>query len=162
MLWAYLFCTVFFDCHPSDTAPLPVCETGLSIVNYVLHWQALSDVYFEDGHGKLSGAVYMAGEEHRQLLNKVYEMFSQTNPLHTSIFPSVGLMERDVVFMTASLLGGLSRILYISEQLVNRLAISTCLVKQCWPDCTLICFVWNLQRCTGRQVLMPFLCHFCQ
>eukprot|EP00884_Botryococcus_braunii_P016941 jgi/Botrbrau1/3930/Bobra.0365s0006.1 len=52
------------------------------------------------------GAVYMAGTEHRRLLNEVYAMFSQTNPLHISVFPSVGVMEREVVSMTASFLGG--------------------------------------------------------
>lgn len=40
------------------------------------------------------------------MLNRVYAQFSVTNPLHPDIFPSVRLMEAEVIAMTASLLGG--------------------------------------------------------
>lgn len=40
------------------------------------------------------------------MLNAVYVQFSLTNPLHPDIFPSVRLMEAEVIAMTASLLGG--------------------------------------------------------
>lgn len=55
--------------------------------------------------GQLSGAVYMP-EAHRQLLNDVYALFSNANPLHADVFPSVRQMEAEVVAMTAGLLGG--------------------------------------------------------
>ena len=54
----------------------------------------------------MSGTLYMAGEEHLELLNGVYSLFSHTNPMHTDVFPSVRQMESEVVAMTASLLGG--------------------------------------------------------
>jgi hypothetical protein len=48
----------------------------------------------------------MSGENHLNLLNEAYAMYALTNPLHGDCFPSVPRMEREVVQMTASLLGG--------------------------------------------------------
>lgn len=45
-------------------------------------------------------------EEHKQLMDDVYCLFSWTNPLHADIFPSVRQMEAEVVAMTASMLHG--------------------------------------------------------
>ena len=68
--------------------------------------QAIGDVKFSEGESRVSGTLYMAGEEHLDLLNRVYSLFSHTNPMHTDVFPSVRQMESEVVAMTASLLGG--------------------------------------------------------
>lgn len=54
----------------------------------------------------LSGSVYMYGGEHKQLLDETFAMYSLTNPLHASAFPSVRQMEAEVIAMTAGLLGG--------------------------------------------------------
>lgn len=71
-----------------------------------LNDRATSDFRFADGESKATGTIYMAGDEHREILNDVYCMFSQSNPLHADLFPSVRRMEAEVVQMVASLLGG--------------------------------------------------------
>ena len=57
---------------------------------------------------RMSGAVYMADQEHFDLLCSIYSSFVHANPLHADAFPSVTRMEAEVVSMTASLLGGCS------------------------------------------------------
>jgi sphinganine-1-phosphate aldolase len=47
-----------------------------------------------------------ADEEHKQLLDEVYCLFSWSNPLHADIFPSVRQMEAEVIAMTAAMLHG--------------------------------------------------------
>ncbi len=68
--------------------------------------QGKRDVVFEEGSSKVSGTLYLMGEEHCRLLNDVYASFSHTNPMHADVFPSVRQMELEVVAMTASMLGG--------------------------------------------------------
>ncbi|KAF6262831.1 PLP-dependent transferase [Scenedesmus sp. NREL 46B-D3] len=58
------------------------------------------------GTNSMSGVVYIKDEEHKQLLDNVYCLFSWTNPLHADIFPSVRQMEAEVVAMTAAMLHG--------------------------------------------------------
>ena len=70
------------------------------------HAQERCDVRIAEGDSRLSGALYLAGAEHCALLNDAYAAFAHTNPMHTSVFPSVRRMEREVVAMTAALLGG--------------------------------------------------------
>ena len=48
----------------------------------------------------------MADVEHFGLLNRVYARFAHSNPLHPDVFPASARMEREVVSMTAALLGG--------------------------------------------------------
>lgn len=55
--------------------------------------------------GFASGAVYHGDPKHIQLLNKVYELFSQSNPLHTDLWPSLQNFEAEIVSMTAKMLG---------------------------------------------------------
>jgi len=59
-----------------------------------------------DRHSRISGTIYMCGAGHLDLLHQAYGMYALTNPLHGDCFPSVPRMEREVVAMTASLLGG--------------------------------------------------------
>ena len=55
--------------------------------------------------GKASGAVYHGGTDHVDFLNQVYALQSQSNPLHTDLWPSGMKFEAEVVAMTAAMLG---------------------------------------------------------
>ena len=55
--------------------------------------------------GYVSGAVYHGDPEHIAFLNEVYGMFSQANPLHSDLWPSVVKYEAEIVAMTAKMLG---------------------------------------------------------
>jgi glutamate/tyrosine decarboxylase-like PLP-dependent enzyme len=56
--------------------------------------------------GYASGAVYHGGREHIELLNQVYALFSQGNPLHADLWPSLTRFEAEVVAMTSAMLHG--------------------------------------------------------
>ncbi len=56
--------------------------------------------------GFASGAVYHGDEEHIAFLSKVYSMFSQANPLHSDLWPSIVKFEAEIVSMTAAMLHG--------------------------------------------------------
>ncbi|HEX6872432.1 MAG TPA: aminotransferase class V-fold PLP-dependent enzyme [Micromonosporaceae bacterium] len=56
--------------------------------------------------GFASGAVYHGGAEHIALLNQVYALFSQANPLHADLWPSVTKFEAEIASMTATMLHG--------------------------------------------------------
>lgn len=55
--------------------------------------------------GFVSGAVYHGDDEHLRFLNEVYAINSQSNPLHSDIWPSTVKYESEVVSMTANMLG---------------------------------------------------------
>ena len=54
--------------------------------------------------GFVSGAVYHGDEDHIDFLNQVYMLNSQSNPLHTDVWPSTTKFEAEVVAMTADML----------------------------------------------------------
>ena len=54
--------------------------------------------------GFVSGAVYHGDDDHIGFLNKVYAINSQSNPLHSDVFPSSAKYESEVVSMTAHML----------------------------------------------------------
>ena len=56
--------------------------------------------------GRASGAVYHGDQDHIDLLNEVYAIHSQSNPLHIDLWPSGMKFEAEVVAMTAAMLGG--------------------------------------------------------
>jgi glutamate/tyrosine decarboxylase-like PLP-dependent enzyme len=56
--------------------------------------------------GYASGAVYSGDPDHTGLLDAVYALYSQTNPLHPDLWPSVTKMEAEVVVMTVAMLNG--------------------------------------------------------
>jgi hypothetical protein len=85
---------------------LPPAGLDVDSVMMELEERAVNDFRYADGESKASGAIYMSGDSHRDLLNDAYCMFSQANPMHTDLFPSVRRMEAEVVSMTANLLGG--------------------------------------------------------
>lgn len=55
--------------------------------------------------GYVSGAVYHGDESHIDFLNQVYAIHSQSNPLHSDLFPSASKYEAEIVSMTAKMLG---------------------------------------------------------
>lgn len=55
--------------------------------------------------GFVSGAVYHGDPEHIAFLNQVYAMASQSNPLHSDLWPSATKFEAEVISMTARMLG---------------------------------------------------------
>ena len=55
--------------------------------------------------GFVSGAVYHGDQEHIAFLNKVYALNSQSNPLHSDLWPSASKFEAEIVSMTARMLG---------------------------------------------------------
>jgi len=55
--------------------------------------------------GFASGAVYHGDAEHIDFLNSVYALNSQSNPLHSDLWPSNAKYESEVVAMAANMLG---------------------------------------------------------
>lgn len=88
----------------STYAAIP--EQPLSRDEIMAEVTALADAEKDDGRqGRASGAVYHGGTEHIDLLNEVYAVHSQSNPLHIDIWPSGMKFEAEVVAMTAAMLG---------------------------------------------------------
>jgi len=56
-------------------------------------------------NGYVSGAVYHGEQGHIDFLNTVYAINSQSNPLHSDIWPSITKFESEIVSMTARMLG---------------------------------------------------------
>jgi len=84
-------------------ASLP--ETGRDKEAIISEMQALcakEESKWKDGF--VSGAVYHGDEDHIDFLNQVYMLNSQSNPLHTDVWPSTTKFEAEVVAMTASML----------------------------------------------------------
>ena len=55
--------------------------------------------------GYVSGAVYHGDPEHISFLNEAYAITSQTNPLHSDLWPSIAKYEAEIISMTANMLG---------------------------------------------------------
>ena len=64
---------------------------------------SLEECRWQEGY--VSGAVYHGDSEHIDFLNRVYALQSQSNPLHTDLFPSASKFESEIVSMTAMMLG---------------------------------------------------------
>jgi sphinganine-1-phosphate aldolase len=56
--------------------------------------------------GRVSGGVYHGDQGHLDFLNTVYALYSQANPLHADVWPSVARFEADIVNYSARLFGG--------------------------------------------------------
>lgn len=56
--------------------------------------------------GRVSGGVYHGDPLHLGFLDQVYALYSQANPLHADVWPSVARFEADIVSFTAKLMGG--------------------------------------------------------
>ena len=86
-------------------AKLP--ETGRPRAEILADMEAMraaEESHWKDGY--ISGAVYHGDQEHIDFLNKVYALNSQSNPLHSDVWPSVNKFEAEIVAMTADMLGG--------------------------------------------------------
>lgn len=54
----------------------------------------------------ISGAVYNAGEDITKLIGEIYSRFAWSNPLHPDLFPSVRLMEAEIIAMCCRMFSG--------------------------------------------------------
>ncbi len=64
---------------------------------------ALEEPRWQEGFA--SGAVYHGDQGHIRFLNEIYALYSQSNPLHSDLWPSSAKYESEVVSMTARMLG---------------------------------------------------------
>jgi hypothetical protein len=55
--------------------------------------------------GFVSGGVYHGDSGHIDFLNKIYALNSQSNPLHSDVWPSTSKFEAEIISMTANMLG---------------------------------------------------------
>lgn len=81
-------------------------EIGLDredILEKMVAMKSMEEARWEKGF--VSGAVYHGDPDHVDFLNRVYAINSQTNPLHSDIFPSISKYEAEIVAMTANMLG---------------------------------------------------------
>ncbi|HEX9762471.1 MAG TPA: aminotransferase class V-fold PLP-dependent enzyme [Acidimicrobiia bacterium] len=91
----------------ADTVFATIPERPLSRDEIIDKVTALAAVEEADGRqGRASGAIYHGDREHIELLNEVYAVNSQSNPLHIDLWPSGVKYEAEVVAMTAAMLGG--------------------------------------------------------
>jgi glutamate/tyrosine decarboxylase-like PLP-dependent enzyme len=94
------------DAFPSrDTLPADGLDRA-SVLAELTDMAAREQHRWADGFA--SGAVYHGDAEHINFLNKVYALFSQSNPLHPDIWPSISKFEAEVVAMTSAMLHGSS------------------------------------------------------
>lgn len=80
--------------------------TGVSKEKIISDIQYMHDV--ESGRwrdGFVSGGIYNGDSEHIDFLNKVYALQSQSNPLHSDLFPSATKFEAEIVSMVAHMNG---------------------------------------------------------
>ncbi|KAK5584896.1 hypothetical protein RB653_006514 [Dictyostelium firmibasis] len=59
---------------------------------------------------KVSGCVYLGEREHTKLLNEAYSLFSLSNPLHPSVFPSIRKFETETISMVSNMLNAHSKV----------------------------------------------------
>jgi sphinganine-1-phosphate aldolase len=55
--------------------------------------------------GYASGSVYHGDDGHIEFMNRVYAVSSQSNPLHSDLWPSTAKYEAEIISMTARMLG---------------------------------------------------------
>ena len=85
---------------------LSLPETGIGRENILEEMRKISGREQERWQaGYVSGAVYHGDESHIDFLNQVYALHSQSNPLHSDLFPSASKYESEIVSMTARMLG---------------------------------------------------------
>lgn len=79
---------------------------GVSHEQILKDIQAMHDletVRWKEGY--VSGGIYHGDHEHIDFLNKVYALQSQTNPIHSDLFPSIAKFEAEIVSMVAYMHG---------------------------------------------------------
>tara|TARA_B100000315_G_C14595477_1_gene598845 strand:- start:11631 stop:13139 length:1509 start_codon:yes stop_codon:yes gene_type:complete len=81
-------------------------ETGRNkdeILDEIMSIKSAEESRWKEGF--ISGAVYHGDDDYINFLNQVYAIQSQSNPLHSDIFPSASKFESEVVSMTGNMLG---------------------------------------------------------
>jgi glutamate/tyrosine decarboxylase-like PLP-dependent enzyme len=73
------------------------------ILSLMVAIKDLEEARWRDGFA--SGAVYHGQKDHIEFLNKIYATYSQANPLHADLWPSISKYEAEIVSMTANMLG---------------------------------------------------------
>ena len=73
------------------------------IISEMMAINAMEENRWKEGY--ISGAVYHGDQDHISFLNKVYALNSQSNPLHSDVWPSTAKYEAEVVSMAANMLG---------------------------------------------------------
>jgi glutamate/tyrosine decarboxylase-like PLP-dependent enzyme len=73
------------------------------ILDEIQQMHNLESNRWEDGY--VSGGIYHGDREHIEFLNKVYALQSQSNPLHSDLFPSATKFEAEIVSMVAHIHG---------------------------------------------------------
>ena len=73
------------------------------ILSDIQHMHDVESVRWKEGF--VSGGIYHGDNEHIDFLNKVYALQSQSNPLHSDLFPSATKFEAEVISMVANLNG---------------------------------------------------------
>ncbi|MCK4985482.1 MAG: aspartate aminotransferase family protein, partial [Desulfobacterales bacterium] len=63
----------------------------------------IEDSRWQEGYA--SGAVYHGDADHINFLNQVYALNSQSNPLHSDLWPSSAKYESEIISMTAKMMG---------------------------------------------------------
>jgi len=63
----------------------------------------LESARWKDGY--VSGGIYHGDQGHIDFLNRVYALQSQSNPIHSDLFPSSTKFDAEIVSMTANMLG---------------------------------------------------------
>jgi len=86
------------------TTTIPTSGRARDVV--LADMRALADLERARWHdGYVSGGVYHGDDAHTGFLSQVYAAFSQTNPLHADLWPSVVKYEAEIIAMTADMLG---------------------------------------------------------
>ena len=91
--------------EPHRTIRLILPETGLAddlILNELKSCALKENTTCETG--KISGTLYSVGNEHSELMCKVYQFYLWSNPLKPGVWPRVNQCEAEIVAMTAKIL----------------------------------------------------------
>ncbi len=89
-----------FKKHP--TLP-PAGMEHETILHQIQEMHDIESVRWKEGY--VSGGIYHGDREHIEFLNKVYALQSQSNPLHSDLFPSATKFEAEIVSMVANMHG---------------------------------------------------------
>ncbi|MFQ5676532.1 MAG: aminotransferase class V-fold PLP-dependent enzyme, partial [bacterium] len=104
--------------------------------------------------GFVSGAVYHGDEEHIDFLNRVYALNSQSNPLHSDLWPSTAKFEAEIVSMTANMLGASLAKDEICGTVTSGGTESILLAMKTYRD-----LAWDQKRITKPELIVPTTAH---
>ena len=72
-----------------------------TILNDIKEMSKLENSLWKEGY--VSGAIYHGGNKHIDFLNQVYSIQSQSNPLHSDIFPSASKFESEIISLAKAI-----------------------------------------------------------